>query len=78
MSWLCLWLSEDRGKGENLYEYATQAEADEKNNKNELVNDLIDENETELICGMRHRVRNIKKYIEGNVKQVARTAKKPE
>ena len=35
--------------------------------KNKLANDIIDKNETEWIYNKRHRVRNMKKYIEGNV-----------
>jgi len=37
--------------------------------KDELVNDLIDENETKMNkkrCSMPCRVRNMKKYIQGN------------
>ena len=44
--------------------------------KNKLPNDIVDKNETEWIYDKCHRVRNMKKYIEGNeciVKPVMRS-----
>lgn len=60
---LFLALRRPRKTGIYASEYSTRAETDEKNKKKKLWMILIDKNGTEWICCMRHKLRDIKKYI---------------